>query len=87
MMPMWASDACQTGAWGNWMMSYGIVSLLLFLLAIAGIVALFRLGLKPRSSRGDASGRPAGLEVLERRYAAGEIEREEYLQKKADLGG
>lgn len=87
MMPMWANDACQTGAWGNWMMSHGIISLLLFLLAIAGIVALFRLGFKSRPSGGDAGGRPAGLDVLERRYAGGEIEREEYLQKKADLGG
>lgn len=34
-----------------------------------------------RSSRSDA------LDLLESRYARGEIQREEYLQKKQDLGG
>jgi putative membrane protein len=29
----------------------------------------------------------AGLEVLEQRYARGEINREEYLQKKSDISG
>jgi uncharacterized membrane protein len=28
---------------------------------------------------------PGGLDVLERRYASGEINRDEYLQKKGDL--
>lgn len=85
-MPMWANDACQNAGWGNWMMFHGIFSILLFLLAIAGIVTLFRLGRKPRANSGDAVNRSPGLDVLERRYASGEIEREEYLQKKADLG-
>ena len=31
--------------------------------------------------------RSAGLDVLEERYARGEIGRDEYLQKKADIGG
>lgn len=85
-MPMWANDACQNAGWGNWMMFHGIFSILLFLLGIAGIVTLFRIGLKPRAGSEDAGNRFLGLDVLERRYAAGEIEREEYLQKKADLG-
>jgi putative membrane protein len=84
---MWANAACQNAGWGSWMLTHGIFSLLLFLLAIAGIVALARLGLKPRPSAGEAGNRPSGLDVLERRYASGEIDREEYLQKKADLGG
>lgn len=83
---MWANGACQNAGWGTWMMFHGIFSLLLFLLAIAGIVALIRLGLKPRPNSADADNRPASLEILERRYASGEIDREEYLQKKADLG-
>lgn len=84
---MWANGACQNAGWGSWMLFHGIFSLLLFLLAIAGIVALFRLGLRPRSNTPETGARPAGLDVLERRYAAGEIDREEYQQKKADLGG
>ncbi len=31
--------------------------------------------------------RSAGLDVLEERYARGEINRDEYLQKKKDIGG
>jgi putative membrane protein len=34
-----------------------------------------------------AARRSPGLDVLEERYARGEIGRDEYLQKKADLGG
>jgi uncharacterized membrane protein len=30
---------------------------------------------------------PNGLEVLARRYASGEIDREEYLEKRADILG
>ena len=31
--------------------------------------------------------RSAGLDVLEERYARGDINRDEYLQKKKDIGG
>ena len=36
---------------------------------------------------GTPPARSEALSVLEARYARGEIQREEYLQKKADLGG
>ena len=32
-----------------------------------------------------AAARPGGLDLLEQRYARGEVNREEYLQKKGDL--
>lgn len=38
-------------------------------------------GAPPPSARSEA------LAILESRYARGEIQRDEYLQKKADLGG
>jgi putative membrane protein len=38
-------------------------------------------GAAPAKSRSDA------LDILEGRYARGEIQRDEYLQKKQDLGG
>ena len=85
-MPMWANGACQNAGWGNAMMFHGFFSLLLFLLGIVGIAILFRIGLRPRAGSGDAVNRPPALDVLERRYASGEIDREEYMQKKADLG-
>jgi putative membrane protein len=47
---------------------------------------MFRSG-----SRGGVSGRlerrSPGLDVLEERYARGEINRDEYLQKKRDMAG
>jgi putative membrane protein len=85
-MPMWANQACQNAGWGSGMMFHGVISLLLLSLGIAGIIVLFRIGLKPRAGSEDAGNRPPALDVLERRYASGEIDREEYLQKKADLG-
>jgi putative membrane protein len=39
----------------------------------------------PRSYSSPASS--SALEILEARYARGEIQRDEYLQKKQDLGG
>ena len=36
---------------------------------------------------GPSSSRREALDILEGRYARGEIQRDEYLQKKQDLGG
>ena len=59
----------------------GIFSLLVLLFVIGVAIALFR-GVFGRT-RGTRS--PA-LDALEERYAKGEIQRDEYLQKKSDLG-
>ncbi len=69
--------------WG-WNWSMGIGMLLYWGLLIAGIVALVRLTF----GRGTGSSRAAeksALDLLKERYARGEIEREEFLQKKRDL--
>lgn len=86
----WNGPYTDTGhwmMWGWWMPFHGILSLLLLILVIVGIVALIRslLGYGVHGVRG--RGRPPGLDVLEERYAKGEIQRDEYLQKKRDLGG
>ena len=65
---------------------FNMVFWLLAFVLLAGAVVWF-----VRSSRSTALGRqagaalPGGLDVLERRYASGEINRDEYLQKKGDL--
>jgi putative membrane protein len=70
--------------WGGWMAPFGmIVWILILALLVAGIVWLFRL----MTSRSDALGRrSSALDVLEERYARGEIKRDEYLEKRRDIG-
>ena len=87
------------GGWGNGMGGWGgalWVVLLLALLALigVGIVLLVRglsgrdhtreAGVSPGASSG-ALGSTGALQTLEDRYARGEIDREEFLQRKADL--
>jgi putative membrane protein len=53
-----------------------------FLLVLVAVIAV-------RLVRGwgrDGGRRSAGLAILEERYAKGEIQRDEYLQKKSDFG-
>lgn len=64
-----------------WMPFPGILWFLLVAVVIVGIVLLVR-------SRGEASplgGGRSAMDVLDERYARGEIDREEYLQRKDDL--
>lgn len=57
---------------------------ILVILAIAALVRWLTFPPGESSPRGD---RKRALELLEERYASGEIGREENLQKKEDLGG
>ena len=67
---------------GGWMMLFGGVFWLLLLILILG--AITRLGPWGHHHTQGAR-RSSGLDILEERYAKGEIQREEYLQKKRDL--
>lgn len=82
---MWWNGTYGPGNWGGWGMMHGGFSLLILAAFILGVMLLARLVWgNPRRQAG--ADRPAGLSMLEERYARGEIEREEYLQKKHDLG-
>ncbi|HKJ71827.1 MAG TPA: SHOCT domain-containing protein [Gammaproteobacteria bacterium] len=75
---------------GFWMWGFGGIFMILFwILVILAIAALVRwlavTGSHAGGGPGSGGGRRRALEVLEERYARGEIEREEYLQKKEDL--
>jgi putative membrane protein len=63
-----------------------IIPLLFWALIIAGVVWIVRYmtdwGDHPHTGR-----RQPGLDILEERYARGEINREEYLQKRKDIIG
>jgi putative membrane protein len=83
---MWNSGYGMMGWGGGW--GFGILhmlfSVVVFVLVVAFIVSLFTHGTNWRSDS-RAGGRSTGLSLLEERYARGEIDREEYLQKKRDL--
>jgi putative membrane protein len=70
--------------------------LLTLVLIVVLVVVLFRhrptpyaypAGTPPMPGAPPVPARSEALAILEGRYARGEIQREEYLQKKADLGG
>ncbi len=67
-------------------MTLGMVGMLLFwVLLIVAIVMLIRYA----SGRDNSSNRrqkETALDILKKRYACGEIEREEFEQKRHDLG-
>ena len=79
------------GGWGVWIT---IVLTVVFLAAVIVGIVLLVLGI----SRGRADSGPGVVpptpgpdgdprEIVRRRYAAGEIDRDEYLQKMRDVGG
>jgi putative membrane protein len=68
----------------GWMAPVGMVIWFLILgLIVAGIVWLFRTLTRQSSATGRRS---SSLDVLEERYARGEIGRDEYLEKRRDIG-
>jgi putative membrane protein len=64
-------------------------SVVLLLLAVVGGIALFRAVTRQPTTATPPPGTPAGDPAraeLDLRYARGEVDREEYLQRRADLG-
>lgn len=76
---------------GEWMMGIGIV--LVVLVVAIGVYLAFRAtpgrsrGSAGRSLQASALTSDSALEVLDSRYAKGEIEREDYLNRRQDLLG
>ena len=84
---MWNGMMGDWDGW-TWFWPFHFIFPLLFLAIIVTVVVLlvrFMTGWSNRSLRPER--RPPGLDVLEERYARGEINRDEYLQKKHDILG
>ena len=65
-----------------------IISWIIGLILVAALVAWFIRTNSAAKARNDGTElRRVALDVLEDRYARGEINREEFLQKKQDIGG
>ncbi|WP_198588507.1 SHOCT domain-containing protein [Geodermatophilus chilensis] len=77
---------------GGWMLLWALVGLAVLVLAVLGATWLARrLGPGRREEAHSSLRRPveapSAQELLRRRYAAGEIDREEYLRMQRDLTG
>ena len=78
------------GEWG-WGHGFGgIFMVLWWVLVVVGIVALVKWLMESSALRGrnadrDGAGKTV-LDILNERYARGEIEQEEFLRKKRELG-
>lgn len=73
------------GFYGGWGSGFGWVFMILFwALIILGIVAMVKWLMGTSSGSRSGSSKSA-RELLDERYARGEIDREEYEQKKRDL--
>jgi len=71
---------------GFWMWGPGPIFLILFaIVLLLGIAVLVRLLAFYGGRSREGGGRKRALELLDERYATGEIDRDEYLQKRADL--
>jgi putative membrane protein len=83
------------GMMGGWGFGHGVFGLIIWLVILVAIVAaivwLIRAvapaGIQHSSSEHSSARRSSGLDVLEERYARGEINQEEFLQKKRDIAG
>jgi putative membrane protein len=74
--PMW-------GAWGPWGIGMMLMMLVFWGLIIVGLV----LGIRWLVTQGKEPRADSPLDILKRRYARGEIDKEEYEAKKRDLLG
>ena len=71
-------DHMMSGWMSGWMALWGLLALALVVLAVVATVWLFK-----HLTSSDSGSAP--VDALERRYAAGEIDREEFLQRREDL--
>ncbi|VVB95818.1 Uncharacterised protein [uncultured archaeon] len=68
--------------YGSGMMGYGILWLLFWILVIIGLVLLIRYLWQGGGARREEE---SALEILKKKYARGEISKEEFEEKKKDL--
>ncbi len=76
---MYGYDHNMFGLGGFWMIIFWIVIIAVLVLLIRSMVV------RGSSGNGSKSEGPSSMEILKRRYASGEISKEEFEQKKKDL--
>jgi putative membrane protein len=83
---MWNDGYRMMGWGGGWGLGlvHMLLSVVILLLVVGFVVSLITHGVSWRSDS-RVSGRSPGLAILEERYARGDIDKDEYLQKRRDL--
>jgi putative membrane protein len=77
---MWTNMMNGQGCGGMGMIGMAIFWILILVLIVVLLGRMLGFG-----GRGDKQPQKTALDILQERYAAGEIQREEYAQKKRDL--
>lgn len=70
--------------WGAWGLAHSLFSLLI-LIAVVAIAFVLVRQMMSGGQKTEGESRPTALDQLDERYARGEIDREEYLQRKKDI--
>lgn len=84
-MDMWQMMNQMMGAWGTGMMLLNyLTGLLLFGLLVLAIVAAVRWAFGP-GMQGSLSPRESALDMLKKRYARGELTKEEFEATRRDI--
>ena len=79
------------GRGGGWHMGpgmmggYGVMGILFWIVVVIGVVFLIRYLMRGGGKQDRNGSDKTALDILERRYAQGEIDREEYEAKRRDL--
>ena len=73
--------------WYWWMPFHGVLSLLMVGVVVGGSIFLIRFLWQGSASSGATPSQSAAIDQLDGRYARGDIDRDEYLQRKRDLTG
>jgi putative membrane protein len=75
------------GMMGGFMWFWAIFMVVVLALLVAGAIWLARTLTRPSSAPGGPAGPSPARAELDLRYARGDLTREEYLQRRADLEG
>ena len=83
-MGNWGWDHMGSGT--GWGMGFGGIYMILFWVVIIAAVVVLAKWMFGNSSRSDSARGKSALDILQERYARGEIGKDEFEQKKRDLG-
>jgi putative membrane protein len=87
LMTGMGGDMMDRGMMGGFMWFWAIFMVVVLALLVAGAIWLARTLTRPSSPPGGPAGPSPARTELDLRYARGDLTREEYLQRRADLEG